>query len=65
MMGLSFPHLLILAVIVLVLFGGSGKISSMMGDIGKGFKSFKKGMAEEDEKPVAVEAPKAIDREKV
>lgn len=36
---------LILAVVVLVLFG-RGKISSMMGDVGKGITSFKKGMAE-------------------
>lgn len=36
---------LLLAVVVLVLFG-RGKISSMMGDVGKGITSFKKGMAE-------------------
>jgi sec-independent protein translocase protein TatA len=33
--------------IVLVLFGGRGKISSLMGDFGKGLKSFKKGIKEE------------------
>jgi sec-independent protein translocase protein TatA len=36
---------LLLAVVVLVLFG-RGKISSMMGDVGKGISSFKKGVAE-------------------
>jgi len=36
---------LILAVVVLVLFG-RGKISSMMGDVGKGISSFKKGMSD-------------------
>ena len=46
MMGLSLPHLLILAVVVLVLFG-RGRISEMMGDFGKGIKSFKQGMADE------------------
>ena len=45
-MGLSLPHLLILALVVLVLFG-RGRISEMMGDFGKGIKSFKQGMAEE------------------
>ena len=46
MMGLSLPHLLIVALVVLVLFG-RGRISEMMGDFGKGIKSFKAGMAEE------------------
>lgn len=45
-MGLSLPHLLIVALVVLVLFG-RGRISEMMGDFGKGIKSFKQGMAEE------------------
>jgi sec-independent protein translocase protein TatA len=50
--GLSLPHLLILALVVLVLFG-RGRISEMMGDFGKGIKSFKSGMAEETDRPVA------------
>jgi sec-independent protein translocase protein TatA len=45
-MGLSLPHLVVLALVVLVLFG-RGRISEMMGDFGKGIKSFKQGMAEE------------------
>ncbi len=45
-MGLSLPHLIILALVVLVLFG-RGRISEMMGDFGKGIKSFKQGMADE------------------
>ena len=44
--GLSLPHLLIVALVVLVLFG-RGRISEMMGDFGKGIKSFKAGMNEE------------------
>ena len=31
------------------LFGGSGKISAIMGDVAKGIKSFKKGMTEDEE----------------
>jgi sec-independent protein translocase protein TatA len=40
----SIWHWLIVLVVVLVLFGGKGKISALMGDFGKGLKSFKKGM---------------------
>ncbi|MFM2371014.1 MAG: hypothetical protein RIS85_736 [Pseudomonadota bacterium] len=49
--GLSLPHLIVLALVVLVLFG-RGRISEMMGDFGKGIKSFKAGMSDEDNKPV-------------
>ena len=40
-------QLIIIALVILVLFG-RGRISEMMGDFGKGIKSFKKGMADED-----------------
>ncbi len=43
----SIWHWLIVLAVVLVLFGGKGKISSLMGDFGKGLKSFKKGMKED------------------
>lgn len=46
--SMSITHWLILGLIVLVLFGGSGKISGMMGDLAKGLKTFKKSMAEDD-----------------
>ncbi len=46
-MGIGWPQLLILALVILVLFG-RGRISEMMGDFGKGIKSFKSGMNEED-----------------
>jgi sec-independent protein translocase protein TatA len=46
--GLSIWHLLILALFILLLFGGN-RFSSMMGDVAKGLKSFKQGMADEDE----------------
>ena len=39
----------IVLAIVLLLFGGRGKISSLMGDFGKGLKSFKKGLKDGDE----------------
>ncbi len=45
--GFSLIHWLILGVVVLLLFGGN-RFSSMMGDVAKGLKSFKQGMADED-----------------
>ncbi|CAN0271121.1 unnamed protein product [Chrysoparadoxa australica] len=44
----SIWHWVIVLAVVLLLFGGKGKISSLMGDFGKGLKSFKKGMKEEE-----------------
>jgi sec-independent protein translocase protein TatA len=53
--SLSIWHLLIVGVIVLVLFGGKGKLSDIMGDFAKGIKSFKKGLSDEDQpKPTEV-----------
>ena len=48
----SIWHLLILAAIALVLFGGRGKVSDLMGDFGKGINSFKKGLSEKDDPKV-------------
>ncbi len=47
-MGLSIWQILIIAVIVVLLFG-RGKISDLMGDVAKGIKSFKKGLNEDDD----------------
>jgi len=47
--SLSIWHWLLFLAVALLMFGGSGKISSIMGDVAKGIKSFKKGMAEDDE----------------
>lgn len=47
-MSFGVWQILILAIVVLVLFG-RGRISEMMGDFGKGISSFKKGMNEADE----------------
>ncbi|WBH16974.1 twin-arginine translocase TatA/TatE family subunit [Sphingomonas radiodurans] len=44
----SLPHILILAIVAILLLGG-GRFSSMMGDVAKGVKSFKKGMSEDDD----------------
>ncbi len=55
----SWWHWVILLVVVLVLFGGKGKVSDLMGDVAKGIKSFKKGLSEET--PDAAADVKAID----
>ena len=62
-MGFGSPiHWLILAVVLILVLGG-GRFSSMMGDVAKGVKNFKKGMAEDDgDKPAArIEAQKSAD----
>ena len=48
--GLSPLHILIFAVVAILLLGG-GRFSNMMGDVAKGVKQFKKGMAEDDDEP--------------
>ena len=45
-MGISFWQIAIVVVIVVLLFG-RGKISSLMGDVAKDIKSFKKGMSDD------------------
>jgi sec-independent protein translocase protein TatA len=60
----SIWHWLIVGAIVLVVFGGRGKISDMMGDVAKGIKAFKKGMADEDTAPSKADAPlRSIDHQ--
>ena len=51
-MGLSVWQILIVLVLVVLLFG-RGKISELMGDVAKGIKSFRKGMAEDEVEPPA------------
>ena len=47
--SLSIWHWLIVLAVVLILFGGGGKISKLMGDFGRGLKSFKKNLKEGEE----------------
>ena len=61
----SIMHWLVVLAVVLLLFGGRGKISAIMGDFGKGLRSFKTGLkggeneedAAEDEVEVIEETP--------
>ena len=57
----SIWHWIVVGAIALLLFGGKGKISDLMGDVAKGIKSFKKGMAE-DETETAKAEPARIDQ---
>jgi sec-independent protein translocase protein TatA len=57
-MGTFGPiHWIILGAIVLLLFGGRGKLSSIMGDAAKGVRAFRDGLKGEDEKPAADPTP--------
>jgi len=60
-MGFSMQHLLLFAVIALLLFGGRGKISEIMGDFAKGIRSFKKGLADDDAAANPPPKPSAIE----
>ena len=44
--NIGLPGLLLIAVVLLVMFG-RGKVSSLMGEVGKGITAFKKGVKEE------------------
>ena len=54
----SIWHWMIVLLVVMVLFGGRGKVSDLMGDFGKGINSFKKGLADPDK-----EDPRVINAE--
>ncbi len=56
--NIGLPGLLLIAVVVLVLFG-KGKVSSLMGEVGKGITAFKKGVKEGQAE--AEEASRAAD----
>jgi sec-independent protein translocase protein TatA len=64
--SLSIWHWILVLAVGLLLFGGRGKISELMGDFAKGIKSFKKGLAEEekvDAEPAKTEPIKTIDHQ--
>jgi sec-independent protein translocase protein TatA len=61
--SLSIWHWILVLAVGLLLFGGRGKISDLMGDFAKGIKSFKKGLAEDDkpEEPAKTDPMKTIE----
>lgn len=71
--NIGLPGLLLIAVVVLVLFG-RGKISALMGEVGKGITAFKKGVKDGSEEiedasttatPVARDVTPAAEKDKV
>lgn len=62
-MGTFGPiHWIIVAAVVLLLFGGRGKLSGIMGDAAKGIRAFKDGLKSEDETPAAPVTPATLPR---
>jgi len=57
-MGIGWPQILIIVVLLILLFG-RGKISGLMGDVAQGIKSFKKGIADDEPEE---EAPKNLEK---
>ncbi len=56
MLGLSIWKIAIIVGLIVLLFG-KGKVSALMGDLANGIKSFKKGMAEDDDTKVIDQKP--------
>jgi len=54
-MAPGWMQLLLVAVVVLLLFGGRGRISSIMGDMAKGIRSFRTGLKEDESESKAVD----------
>ncbi len=63
----SIWHWIIVLAVILLLFGGRGKIPNLMRDMGQGINAFKKGLKEEDKDKVkadtVAEPKKAIETE--
>ena len=57
----SIWHWMLFGAVALLLFGGKGKISDLMGDVAKGVKSFKKGLADDDEPTAQAPTPRTIE----
>ncbi|MDB5475085.1 MAG: sec-independent protein translocase protein TatA [Phenylobacterium sp.] len=65
--GFSIWHLIIVGVLLVLLFGGRGKISGIMGDTAKGIRAFREGLKGEEETPPAADAkplPKESEKDK-
>ncbi len=61
----SIWHWLVVLVVVLILFGGGGKLSRLMGDLAKGVTAFKKGLKEDASVADEAETPKTIDADTI
>jgi sec-independent protein translocase protein TatA len=57
---LSWTHILVVIAVIVLLFG-RGKVSDLMGDVAKGIKSFKKGLADDEAPAAAKPEPRIIE----
>ena len=60
----SIWHWLIVLAVVLLLFGGRGKVSQLMGDFGKGLSAFKKGVGASQDEPASAQTGQPGDNAK-
>ena len=58
--SLSIWHWMLVLAVVLLLFGGRGKLSGIMGDFAKGIKAFKSGMKDEEDEPMTTVPPAQV-----
>ncbi|CAN2533151.1 MAG TPA: twin-arginine translocase TatA/TatE family subunit [Methylosinus sp.] len=61
--GLSIWHWIIVGGVAFILFGGRFKISDVMGDVAKGIKAFKKGLADDETEAKAEEPSKSLEHQ--
>ncbi len=61
-MAVGWPQILLVVLLMVLLFG-RGKISDLMGDVAKGIKSFKKGMADDDVEEASDKSVHTIEHE--
>jgi len=59
-MSIGFWQIAVVVILVVLLFG-RGKISSLMGDVAKGIKSFKKGMATDVSDNIGTDVPEDLE----
>lgn len=60
--ALHWSHILLIAVVALLLFGGRGKLSAMMGDAAKGVRAFRDGLKDTDESKASDERAGSLPR---
>jgi len=62
--GFTFWHWLVVLAVVVVLFGGKGKISGIMGDVAHGIRNFKEGLKDPNEPGAIVDKHETIEGKK-
>ncbi|MCQ4005051.1 twin-arginine translocase TatA/TatE family subunit [Klebsiella pneumoniae] len=60
--AMSWMHWALVILVVVVLFGGRGKLSGLMGDAAKGIRAFKDGLKDEDKKDGPAEGVSSLPR---